>query len=862
VLPVSRRLRVGVTPIAQELTPGQKTRIDVDVKDADGKPATGADVALVVADEAILALAGTPTPDPVATFYAERASEVRELTMRERVVVGQFDFERFASNGGDRDSDGIPDDADRCPGQPENFNGVSDQDGCPEKKGFIKLESSNIRIGHGAITVRHDFSPLAIFSPRLVTDAKGHASAAFRLPDNLTRYRVMAVAAAGAHAFGAAEGSITARLPLMVRPSPPRFLERGDRFEVPVLVQNLTKAPLALGVVMRADGARVVGPWGKRLTVPPNDRAEVRFGAEATNAGQARFQIAAAAGADADASDLTVPVFVPATPEAFATYGVLDDGAIAARMEPPKDVLGDYGGLEVSTSSTALQALSDAVLYLVKYPFACAEQVASRVLSVAALRDVLGALGAEGLPSPAALEASMKGDLEVLAHTQQASGGWSFWGSGEVWPFLSVHVAHALARAREKGYTPDPSTVDAARNYLREIETHWPAAYPDDARRAILAYALYVRKRLGDADPARAKKLVAEAGGVDKLPLEALGWLWPTLADDAAGAALGEAILRQLQNRARETAGAANFTSSYGNASYLLLHSDRRTDAVLLEALVAVRPSDPLIPKVVQGLMDHRTAGRWASTQENVFVLLALARYFEAFEKGDPDFVARVWLGDKLAGEHTFRGRSADRSATFIPMQKLAAGGPGDLVVAKDGSGRLYYRLGLDYAPRAPRPPDDRGFAVARTYEAIEAPSDVTRDASGVWHVRLGAKVRVRVTMVAPSRRTHVALVDHLPAGFEAQNPYLAVTAVSADDSRATDPNAWLARSWYEHDNLRDDRAEAFASLLDEGVHEYAYVARATTPGDFTAPAPKAEEMYAPETFGTGAIERVIVEAR
>ena len=70
----------------------------------------------------------------------------------------------------------------------------------------------------------------------------------------------------------------------------------------------------------------------------------------------------------------------------------------------------------------------------------------------------------------------------------------------------------------------------------------------------------------------------------------------------------------------------------------------------------------------------------------------------------------------------------------------------------------------------------------------------------------------------------------------------------------------WWSRTWYEHQNMRDERAEAFASLLWDGVYEYTYVARATVPGTYVAPPPKAEEMYSPETFGRGAGDRVIVE--
>jgi hypothetical protein len=110
-----------------------------------------------------------------------------------------------------------------------------------------------------------------------------------------------------------------------------------------------------------------------------------------------------------------------------------------------------------------------------------------------------------------------------------------------------------------------------------------------------------------------------------------------------------------------------------------------------------------------------------------------------------------------------------------------------------------------------------------------------------------------------------VALVDPLPAGFEALNPALAVTPPIPAEEEFGDGgfariSYWWWR-WYEHDNLRDDRAEAFASLLWAGTYDYTYVARATTPGTFVVPPTKAEEIYAPETFGRSGSDTVIVES-
>jgi alpha-2-macroglobulin len=362
---------------------------------------------------------------------------------------------------------------------------------------------------------------------------------------------------------------------------------------------------------------------------------------------------------------------------------------------------------------------------------------------------------------------------------------------------------------------------------------------------------------------ARARRLVASET-VEKLSLEAVGWLLPVLSGDNASIAEVAAIRRHLNNRAEETAGTAHFVTGYADDDYLLLHSSRRADAVILEALIVDRPESDLIPKLVRGLLAHRKRGRWENTQENSFVLLALDRYFRTYEKVTPSFVARAWLGQAYAGEQQFRGRSTDRQQFNVPMSYLAARpGAQPLTLAKEGAGRLYYRIGLRYAPASLKlAAADYGLTVERAYEAVDDSADVRRDADGTWRVRAGAKVRVRLTLGAPSRRYHVALTDPLPAGLEPLNPALAVTGSVPQEEKA-DPKRygwWWYRPWFEHQNMRDERVEAFTSLLWEGVYEYSYVARATTPGVFVVPPPKAEEMYHPETFGRGATDRLVVE--
>jgi uncharacterized protein YfaS (alpha-2-macroglobulin family) len=405
--------------------------------------------------------------------------------------------------------------------------------------------------------------------------------------------------------------------------------------------------------------------------------------------------------------------------------------------------------------------------------------------------------------------------------------------------------------------------IDRAKPYLKAIEQHYPWYYPQEVRWSISSYALYTRKAYGDIDVAKATKLLRDATA-EKLPMEAHGWLLGTLAQQKGAEAERKQIVRHVMNRVSETAGAANFTTRYNDGAYLLLASDRRVDAVMLESLIQEDQKLDLIPKVVTGLLAHRKAGRWLNTQENTFALLALDKYFQTYEKVTPDFVARVWLGNDYAGDHAFKGRTTEYFTIPIAMSDVATHDKAPLTIQKDGKGRLYYRIGMTYAPASLKlEPADYGFVVTRVYEGVDDPKDVARQADGTWKIKAGARVRVKLTMVNENRRYHVALVDPIPAGLETMNPALAVTGpIPTDPNEQKSRGAywWWYGPWYEHQNMRDERVEAFASLLWEGVHTYEYVARATTPGNFVVPPPKAEEMYMPETFGRGGSDRVIVE--
>jgi uncharacterized protein YfaS (alpha-2-macroglobulin family) len=886
----SRKLTVTADPKDTTLAPGGETKVDIVVKDHRGEPVANSEVAVVIVDESVLALSRYSIADPASIFYTARQPGVVDYHSRKDVLLGNPD---------DVKPPPPPPSADMAGGALSSRQITMSAPSAKSRRaegfamdGVSAAESVAVSVdkeSSSPISLRENFNALAVFAPSVKTDSNGRATVDVKLPDNLTRYRITAVSVDSGKRFGKTESNITAKKPLMVRPSAPRFMNFGDKIELPVVVQNQTDQDMAVDVAIRATNAEIMGVAGgtpapnsgRRVLVKANGREEIRFPVSTVKAGTARFQIAVNSGKHNDAAEISLPVWTPATTEAFATYGTTDaNGAIFQPVQTPGDVYSQFGGLEVTTSSTQLQELTDAFIYLTNYPYACSEQISSRMISTAALRDVLQAFKAKDTPTNEQLEAQFKRDIQMLQSRQRDDGSFGLWKRDREryeYPFLTVHVAHALALAKSKGYKVPDEMLNKVKPYLSNVEKYYVGEwYPrsPEVRWTISAYALYIRDMMGDKDVGKAKKLLAEAT-IEKMPFEALGWVLSVLANDPGSKVEVEQIVRFLMNRTTETAAAANFVTNYGDGGWLIMYSNRRADGVLLEAMIKADPKNDLIPKLVRGLLAHRTKGHWGSTQENVFILLALDKYFNAFEKVTPDFVTKVWLGNTYAGEQVFKGRSVDSNQLSIPMSFLVdQGGTSNLILDKQGAGRLYYRIGMKYAPKNLKlAPADYGFTVLRKYEAVDDPADVKLNADGSWTIKSGARVRIRLTMVAQARRYHVALVDQLPAGLEILNPELATTEAIPPDTGGGNTGVievgsqsigrnyyWWRMNWFEHQNFRDERAEAFSSLLWEGVYNYTYVTRATTPGQFVVPPAKAEEMYHPETFGRTGTDFVNVE--
>ena len=133
--------------------------------------------------------------------------------------------------------------------------------------------------GAGSTRVRANFLPMAYYGT-VKTDASGHASMSFTMPDDLTTWRVMAIAvgADDAH-FVTNDATFISTQPLITNPLLPQFARPADTFGAGVSVSNQTGAN---GVARaHAQTHRCALVRKRRQAVAKRDRTDHRSGIQA-----------------------------------------------------------------------------------------------------------------------------------------------------------------------------------------------------------------------------------------------------------------------------------------------------------------------------------------------------------------------------------------------------------------------------------------------------------------------------------------------------------------------------------------------------------------------------------------------------
>ncbi|MFH0770557.1 MAG: Ig-like domain-containing protein [Candidatus Peregrinibacteria bacterium] len=801
-----KKLTVSIETDKEKYLPGEKVSATLTTRDSEGKPVR-AELSLGTVDMSLLALTGFSLPDLVGWFYAERGLGIESA----HLLLNLIDRYKPGSKGGGG--------------------------GAPET------------------SVRGNFLDTASWNPVIVTGDDGRATVSFTLPDNLTTWQLLAIAHTKDHLFGAAEKTIIETKRVIVRPVRPRFGVIHDAVTIGAIVHNATDAEREFSVSLTGSGFTAASKKPQSVSIAAGAQEKLSFPVTIDPGEKVTLHFLAESEDLRDEVIESFPVYPYGTPQSSATTGITEDRTQESILVPSKEDAPE-GTVSLTVSPTLATYLPKGLEYLVKYPYGCIEQTISSFLPSVVLHKMQG-FSAFRFVDEKALADVVSTGLQRIYLFQRGDGGFGYWmDSPRSYPYVSAYALSALQTTRDAGYSVDASAIERTRKYLNNVlHEKQPSFESEEISLATRAYILSVLSETGPIDASLVSNLYDLRS---KLPLFSRAQLLQTLKRSNAGSSRISQLEKEILDTARVDARGIHFEENDDMTYASLMNTNVRTTAIILRALIAVSPDNPLIPNITRYLLSVRRDGHWDTTQSTVESLLALIDQLKSTnELRDAAFTATADLsGEQVMRWVVSKENVLSKSGFTRTLDQMTRGTENLLSIAKDGTGRLYYDLVLSYFFAADDlPPAEEGISISRSIVPLAGQkADLT----------VGNTYAVTLTITAPEDRNFVAVESPLPAGFEAIDLSLQTSQQNLLSDQAS-TESWN-REYYEsglwrfnHKELRDDSVFLFADELPAGVYQYRYLVRATTPGSFLQRPAHAFEMYFPETFGQTEGKRVTI---
>jgi uncharacterized protein YfaS (alpha-2-macroglobulin family) len=809
VNPEANRLRVTLTPTLNQIEPGQDAVVRVHIEDSAGRPVRG-ETTLWGVDEGVLALTGYALPDFFKDAYASvqlKVSSAANLMPWTTALPGE--------GGGPGDSGG-------------------DAEGA----------------------LRSRFLATAFFSPSVVTDAHGNAEARVRMPDNLTRWRILGSATDGRSAFGSAVTAVTTRKPLQITTSLPRVMTLGDETAFGIVLHNETGTAGDARVTLEVEGATLRDPGMQNVHLEIGAQVQLSFRVSASVLGQVVVRARVRMGAHSDGLEARLATQSPThwTSELVGTGAVAGDDSATRELDvlTPSDRLPGTGELQITLSPGLGAVCETSMSEMMLTEHFGAERITSALVPLTSLH----AMWSEGGPHylrRQEREATAQNLLAALYAQQAEDGGIGVFSSELSDRFVSSYALFGLTVARASGVQVDGARFDRLRSYvaagLRDGEAHQVSWWQGHEQESFTAFVLS-ESGLAPMNLDALVRAHADATNEELLnrPFSAamLALALMQAHDSRADAMLNELIAHS----SNLGPGQRVINGSMGSDDYAFdLHSEARNTAAALVAMVRAHRMD-VARELVEGLLARRNPdGTFGNTFNTMWILYAFAQYEEASPHSQSSAPVRISYQGRSIGSVRIDRRHAMQTIA-IPMDALVAAGAHGTLTLSTAAGssvrfdaRFRYSVDLVHASE-----EARGIHITRSIL-----SDV--DDTPVTALRVGQVVRIRVTINAEHAEQQVAIRTALPAAFEAVDQSLA-TERSDHAERSGGHNLW------GYFAIHDDRVSLVAWRLPRGESQVDVLVRVIRPGQLAWPAVTAEALYNETRRGRSEVVSLHVDAR
>lgn len=699
---------------------------------------------------------------------------------------------------------------------------------------------------------RKDFRPTAFFEPAVKTDKNGIATVTFKVPSQLTTFRVTAFGVNG-ELFALQEDEFGVRNPVNVQAVQPRLLRVRDTAECGVVLTNLGNEKVTVnvslevrkpeedsekdieeGYVTVAGHAFVDGNSQKSVTVEAGESTVAYFTIAAAQAGTVELVY------KIDSEVLKETLFSPMKIEKTFTYettslsGVTTDGKNSVSEEQiviPGFAEEGEGSVTVTLDATRLGILNSAIKYVFDYPYGCLEQRTSKVLPLLIFEDYIKVFGLDSVVrNPKNV---VKNHFKYVAKYQHKDGGFGYWPESlDSNLYVSSRILELCYLALDRNYSRSTIAVD-----LSSLERF----VLNESKKTKYAYGLYVisqRDQYQYADVAN--QIYDEVKAADKnLDALAMAGLTAMNHNKARALLMRDFIKTHLQADSR-------------SATVYKLHYDNEALAHTLKLFALIDKDDPMVDRLLYKLLVSLKNGYWSNTRQTAAALDAVYTYIKVRNLDDVSFKAHVELAGINVASGQFKGAGAEPVRETVSFKEELKNLPRDkalnLKFEKEGKGILYYSALLTYAL-----PDElqnsRAEGVNIDYEIFDVSSDSKLEPekdSKVMTLESGKTYRAKITITSNEDLYMLALRTPVPSGAAILDAHFANQSINSRIKKTG--SEWKRRIISEA--LYDNEGHFFWDSFARGAYTLEFQFRANRRGIYPCPPVQAECMYEPEIFG------------
>ena len=851
-----KELNVEVKPEKETYKPGDRVKVDLHVNSGQDNTNEPVELAMVVLDEEVLDLisGGSDYFDPYKGFYTLDGLDMKNFNLLMH-LVDRRNIERQEFTLEEKSDEAMPTLAKYAPEITMEMIGDSGVD----------------------LSMRSVFKFVSYWNPSIIPDAQGRASIEFDVPDNLTGWRILVMAVTPSDKMGLSEEHFAVNRQTEILPVMPNQVTEGDKFKAGFSIMNRTDKTRDLTMTITASGAieTQAGQGVQQITqtvnAEPYIRSTVWLPLTAKGDGKIKFTANGGDASDQDGVVHELEVRKMTSLETAATYGSSVSDNIAESIKFPDNIRTDVGKVYVTLSPSVTGNVEGAFKYLRDYPYICWEQILTKGIMASHYQNLKRYMSDEFTwEGSKDLTQAM---LDQAGSYQAPNGGMVYYTPEDRYtdPYLSAYTALAFNWLRDSGYKMPSAVEDKLHEFLitmlrKDVTPDFYSKGMASTVRAVALAALTKSGKITIEDLRRYQPYLKEMDlfGKAHFLMAAIGIKG---AED-----MRKEVFNMILSHADQTSGKFVFNEAFDDSCSRILTSSLRTNAAVLSALVAYGRTEE--GKAIAGDIPFKMAryitqtrkqsGRWENTQENMFCMNALIDYSRAYESEKPAMTVTARLDKETMGEAKFKDVRDNPVELKRPIEKTDPGHKAKVTIEREGQGRLYYSVGLSYAP------------LKLNADSINAGIDIRREYSvernGKWmllqspmEIKRGELVRVDLYVSLPAARNFVVVDDPVPGGLEPVNRDLAtsstVDADKAESDYAADSWWFHFREWsyygmsrwsFYHQELRHHAVRFYSEYLAAGNYHLSYTAQAIAPGEFTVMPTHAEEMYDPDVFGKG----------